>query len=343
MDGDKTVTANFIRQWTLTMPDPDAAGTVTPSPGPHVYDDGTVVNITFTANLGYRFVSWSGGVVDPNNPSTSMTMNANKTVTVNIVILSCLIIDVNPPEGGTTNPAPGTHYYDAGTQVIITATPAADYRFFYWTGDVADPNNAVTEVTLMTGNKTVTANFEQIQYKITITSPNGGENWQANTTHNITWNSSGTSGNVKIEYSYDNGSNWHPVIASTPDNGNGSYSWTVPNTPSQQCLVKITDTDGSPSDQSDAVFTIFPSGILGDVNDDDNANSTDALIVLSCDVGINVSPFCPMNCGDVNEDGLVNSTDALIILSYDVGISVPFPVGQPGCPQNVTPCAGCNQ
>jgi hypothetical protein len=81
--------------------------------------------------------------------------------------------------------------------------------------------------------------------------------------------------------------------------------------------------------------------ILGDVNGDDEVNSTDALIILSCDVGLNTSQFCPMNCGDVNGDGLVNSTDALIILSYDVGIAVPYPVGEPGCPSSVTPCPGC--
>ena len=44
----------------------------------------------------------------------------------------------------------------------------------------------------------------------------------------------------------------------------------------------------------------------------------------------------------VEGTALSDSTDALIILSYDVGISVPFPVGQPGCPSNVTPCPGCN-
>ena len=91
----------------------------------------------------------------------------------------------------------------------------------------------------------------------------------------------------------------------------------------------------------DCNYTIDPCGILGDVNGDEIANSTDALIVLSCDVGINTSQFCPMNCGDVNDDGFINSTDALIILSYDVGIPVPFPVGEPGCPQDVTPCPGC--
>jgi len=92
---------------------------------------------------------------------------------------------------------------------------------------------------------------------------------------------------------------------------------------------------------NDCIFTLT-CGILGDVNNDEIANSTDALIVLSCDVGINTSQFCPMNCGDVNEDGFINSTDALIILSYDVGMDVPFPVGEPGCPQEVTQCPGCN-
>ncbi len=82
-------------------------------------------------------------------------------------------------------------------------------------------------------------------------------------------------------------------------------------------------------------------GILGDVNGDDAVNSTDALIILSGDAGINISQFCPVNCGDVNGDQLVNSTDALIVLSYDAGMNVPFPVDQPGCPVSVIPCAGC--
>jgi hypothetical protein len=89
------------------------------------------------------------------------------------------------------------------------------------------------------------------------------------------------------------------------------------------------------------VTTTVEPGILGDVNGDGFVNSTDALIVLSCDAGLNTSQFCPMNCGDVNSDGLVNSTDALIILSYDVGIAVPYPVGESGCPSSITPCPGC--
>ena len=89
---------------------------------------------------------------------------------------------------------------------------------------------------------------------ITVTAPNGGETWQVASTQNITWTSSGTSGNVRIEYSINNGSSWADIIATTPDDG--SYTWTVPNTPSTNCLVRISDVDGSPTDQSNAVFTI---------------------------------------------------------------------------------------
>ncbi|MBC7250950.1 MAG: metallophosphoesterase [Anaerolineae bacterium] len=82
-------------------------------------------------------------------------------------------------------------------------------------------------------------------------------------------------------------------------------------------------------------------GLLGNVNDDEFVDSTDALIILSCDAGIDTSQFCPMNCGNVNADEFVNSTDALIILSYNAGIPVPYPLGEPGCPPSVEQCAGC--
>ncbi len=89
-------------------------------------------------------------------------------------------------------------------------------------------------------------------------------------------------------------------------------------------------------------ITITSGALLGDVNGDGTANSTDAVIVLSCDAGIDTSQYCPMNCGDVNADGSIDSSDALVILSYDADMTVPFPVGQPGCPSTVEPCAGCS-
>jgi len=91
---------------------------------------------------------------------------------------------------------------------------------------------------------------------ITVTSPNGGETWEAGSTHNITWTSDGTSGNVKIEYSTNGGSSWQMIASSAADDG--SKHWNIPaNINSTQCRVKITDvSNNSCYDVSDANFTI---------------------------------------------------------------------------------------
>lgn len=89
---------------------------------------------------------------------------------------------------------------------------------------------------------------------ITVTAPNGGETWAGGSTQSIGWTSSGNVGNVKLEYSTNNGSTWSVIVASTANDG--SHSWQVPGISSSQCLVKISETDGNPTDTSNAVFTI---------------------------------------------------------------------------------------
>jgi hypothetical protein len=88
-----------------------------------------------------------------------------------------------------------------------------------------------------------------------VTVPNGGEVWQVSSTHTISWSSLNIA-NVKIEYSTDAGTTWITIITST-NACQGSYSWIVPNTPTTQALVRITDvTNSSVTDVSDALFTI---------------------------------------------------------------------------------------
>ncbi|RMF59220.1 MAG: hypothetical protein D6743_16610, partial [Calditrichaeota bacterium] len=94
---------------------------------------------------------------------------------------------------------------------------------------------------------------------LTLTAPNGGENWQVGSSHNITWTSQSFSDPVKLEYSTDGGTSYKTIVASTTNDG--SYGWTIPNDPSTNCLVRISDAaDGDPSDVSDAVFTISSGG-----------------------------------------------------------------------------------
>ena len=92
---------------------------------------------------------------------------------------------------------------------------------------------------------------------ITVTSPNGGESWEVGSVRNITWTSTGTVGNVMIDYSSDNGSYWTTIMASTANDG--THPWTVPDALSTTCLVRVSETDGSPTDTSDAVFSFVPA------------------------------------------------------------------------------------
>ena len=90
-----------------------------------------------------------------------------------------------------------------------------------------------------------------------LVSPNGGENWQAFSQHNITWTTTGTVENVMIEYSTDGGITGTTLVDSTPNTG--TYAWTVPNTPSNNCLVRVSSTaDPTIQDTSEAPFTISP-------------------------------------------------------------------------------------
>ncbi|MCP4215611.1 MAG: hypothetical protein GY765_13235 [bacterium] len=93
----------------------------------------------------------------------------------------------------------------------------------------------------------------------TVTAPNGGENWAANSSHSITWTSSETSGNVLIRYSTDTGANWTTISSSTTNDG--SYQWTLPSGTSTTCLVSVAYVDNtSYADSSNAVFTISSGG-----------------------------------------------------------------------------------
>ncbi len=100
---------------------------------------------------------------------------------------------------------------------------------------------------------------DTIPPEVTVTEPNGGEVLNAGTVYTITWNATDNVGvtQISIYYSYDGGVNYDPVetLAGNP----GSYDWTVPSTPSTQCLVKIYAYDAANNegwDVSDGFFTI---------------------------------------------------------------------------------------
>ena len=158
MTADKTVTAHFVTR-TLTMDvSPSGGGTTSPAVGVHHYVPDQVVAITATPSPGYAFDHWEGDVDDPNAASTTVTMDADKTVTANFA-LEEYTLDINIVGQGVVIRLPDLPTYHYGDGVLLTAIPADGYEFAGWSGDLADGANPQTVT--MNGNKTVTATFEQ--------------------------------------------------------------------------------------------------------------------------------------------------------------------------------------
>ena len=94
-----------------------------------------------------------------------------------------------------------------------------------------------------------------------MTTPNSNAgNWRGCTSSTIDW-VAGASTNYTIELSIDSGATWTTVESNyTNNNSVVNYPWSIPNTPSTKCLVRVTDNNNpSRTDQSDSVFTITPT------------------------------------------------------------------------------------
>ena len=93
---------------------------------------------------------------------------------------------------------------------------------------------------------------------LTIQTPNGGEVWTVGEAEIATWTGQNLSGVVKIEFSYDGGTNWWYLgeVPCGPNGGNATIG--VPNTSTTNAVLRITDVaNPSVSDISDASFTVY--------------------------------------------------------------------------------------
>jgi len=152
---------------------------------------------------------------------------------------------------------------DGYTELIVDSISIRDYPTGYpWTVIGPASNKCRVRINVYDVATNHTSDTSEFDFTILgptmeVITPNGGEDWQTETNHNITWSSVNFSGSIKLEYSTDAGSNWIVIADSTSNDG--SYYWMIPNTPSNQCRVKISDSkDGDPYDMSDSDFTISP-------------------------------------------------------------------------------------
>jgi hypothetical protein len=157
---------------------------------------------------------------------------------------------------------PAARFY-VGTDAGVFTTLNGGVTWANATAPRGLPNVIVNELKLMPGTGYLMAatygrgiwRLEAAPAELTVVSPNGGEVWAAGSTRSIDWSSAGVSGNVKLEYSTNNGENWALIAESTPNDG--SEPWVLPTQLTSLGRVRVTSlSDGSLTDTSDAVFAI---------------------------------------------------------------------------------------
>ena len=148
-----------VSEFTITATaNPAEGGSVT---GAGVYEEGTTVTLTATANEGYEFVSWTnGGAEVSTNATYSFVIQANLALVANFKAVEATVytISIEAVNGTVT----GAGVYEEGATVTLTATPADGYNFKNWTVSGAEVSAENPYIFTATADVTVTANFEEI-------------------------------------------------------------------------------------------------------------------------------------------------------------------------------------
>ncbi len=114
---------------------------------------------------------------------------------------------------------------------------------------------AIPSVSSASANKAVSV-FATGNATLTLTSPAGGECWRSGSTENITWSAT-LIDSVRIEYTLNGGAVWTALSLSTPASS-GTYAWSLPDTVTTTCRVRITDAaDSTITDATQGYFSLL--------------------------------------------------------------------------------------
>jgi hypothetical protein len=170
-----------IQPRTLTTSSTGGGSVTLPGEGGFTYEDGTEVKVQAVAADNCYFLEWTGsavdaGIVDPSSDSITIVMDGDYSLKAHFAA----DITISSTNGGSvTKPGEGTFSYEHGTNVSVQATSDEFYYFLKWTGSavdagkVANPKSASTTV-LVDGNCNLKANFAGVNFKLVVSSTDGG-------------------------------------------------------------------------------------------------------------------------------------------------------------------------
>ena len=170
VEGNRNLVANFTAiTYTITVSaNPSNSGTTS---GGGTYTHGQSCTVIATSADGYTFMNWTeNGSVVSTDANYSFIVTSNRSLVANFEEQQPdtynINVSPNPNIGGTVT---GGGNYNGGQQCTVTATANTGYSFVNWTenGEVVTTNASYTFI--VTGNRTLVANFTLNSYTITVT------------------------------------------------------------------------------------------------------------------------------------------------------------------------------
>ena len=159
--GDTSVTATFIQDRydlnveIVSLGKAGVGGIVTLNPNRTTFVYNEQVTLVAQANACWTFTRWEGDL-SGSNPVELLTVTRDTNVKA-VFTQNRYTLNVNTAGPGTVDIEPQLAEYYCGDQVTLTATPAANFFFTGWTGDLTGADNPLTFA--IGQNTTVTANF----------------------------------------------------------------------------------------------------------------------------------------------------------------------------------------
>ena len=170
VEGNRNLIANFTAiTYTITVSaNPSNSGTTS---GGGTYNHGQSCTVIATSADGYTFMNWTeNGSVVSNDANYSFTVTSNRSLVANFEEQQPdtynINVSPNPIIGGTVT---GGGNYDAEQQCTVTATANTGYTFINWTENGEEVTTNASYTFIVTGNRTLVANFALNNYAITVT------------------------------------------------------------------------------------------------------------------------------------------------------------------------------
>lgn len=184
------------------------------------------------------------------------TVPLDPIVTATVVAGQRFSVAVRLSTPGYTYPLPIEFSSEAVGSSHATASPGQS--FISADGTVWEDLTSQTDYDPALANSNVCLKaFTQRPASLSLQRPNGGETWDTDLPSNILWNSSGISGNLKVEVNrnYPN-LPWESLWLSTPAM-TGSATWTPGLTPSSHYRIRLSSIEhGRWTDKSSRDFTL---------------------------------------------------------------------------------------